>query len=665
MVKHGCIAFNLLKASAFYKREVAGLYFPMNDHDIPIDSDNSDNWVILSLESITGLQTSLFKFYFSAFVTDFDSDIHILELIMPVLLFNPDLLNIINRERIEQQQQLYLYLLQKYLRVKYGNNFDNKYEKYLVIKVKKTKFCDVCGDEATGYNFGAIACQSCKSFFRRNAFNYETYKCRYNNDCIIDQKYRKICKTCRLKKCFAVGMKKEWILNEEERESRRYLIEVNRKMRTNDAEIAECVSQMTAIDPNVIIDVIDVNAISVTSPDNVSIFTDVNQTQNTGKLVLPYHDLMKESAKEFEVMLTKLVKNINNLGSFQSMCLNDKIALVKYGCMAFSVIMSVILFNPDLPNIINRNSIELQQQLYLYKKPMAKPMDTISEQSLVSHSYKCKFRGDCIVDKKYRKICKTCRLKKCFAVGMKKEWILNEEERESRRYLIEFNRKLRINVNNRVDNNIRDDKIAECITISNIDPNEITDVIDVNAICVTSQDCVTFFTDVNQTQNILCLNDQIAMVKSGCMALKILIAGLNYKREVSGLYVPMSDRQTWVSLPIESFLGQQTHMYNLLMSYFNIMPVMLLNPNLPNIINRDSIFIAFITIGPNAHMWSLSRMLTLMYIDMFADKLTSGPIARLSLFMYNSFPIVDSDLMSAHRRRTGGSVRSDVIASDT
>ncbi|KAM3177728.1 hypothetical protein ACTXT7_003999 [Hymenolepis weldensis] len=31
------------------------------------------------------------------------------------------------------------------------------------------KTCAVCGDHAVGFNFGAIACESCKAFFRRNA----------------------------------------------------------------------------------------------------------------------------------------------------------------------------------------------------------------------------------------------------------------------------------------------------------------------------------------------------------------------------------------------------------------------------------------------------------------------------------------------------------------
>ncbi|KAH7978790.1 hypothetical protein HPB49_006748 [Dermacentor silvarum] len=31
------------------------------------------------------------------------------------------------------------------------------------------KFCGVCGDKAFGFNFGALTCESCKAFFRRNA----------------------------------------------------------------------------------------------------------------------------------------------------------------------------------------------------------------------------------------------------------------------------------------------------------------------------------------------------------------------------------------------------------------------------------------------------------------------------------------------------------------
>ena len=37
-------------------------------------------------------------------------------------------------------------------------------------KMKHCKTCGVCGDRALGYNFNAVTCESCKAFFRRNAF---------------------------------------------------------------------------------------------------------------------------------------------------------------------------------------------------------------------------------------------------------------------------------------------------------------------------------------------------------------------------------------------------------------------------------------------------------------------------------------------------------------
>ena len=36
-------------------------------------------------------------------------------------------------------------------------------------KLVANKICLVCGDAALGKNFGAVSCESCKAFFRRNA----------------------------------------------------------------------------------------------------------------------------------------------------------------------------------------------------------------------------------------------------------------------------------------------------------------------------------------------------------------------------------------------------------------------------------------------------------------------------------------------------------------
>jgi len=38
---------------------------------------------------------------------------------------------------------------------------------------KEDKICAVCGDKALGCNFDAVSCESCKAFFRRNAYKLD------------------------------------------------------------------------------------------------------------------------------------------------------------------------------------------------------------------------------------------------------------------------------------------------------------------------------------------------------------------------------------------------------------------------------------------------------------------------------------------------------------
>ncbi|CAF3203965.1 unnamed protein product [Rotaria socialis] len=93
--------------------------------------------------------------------------------------------------------------------------------------------CVVCHAPAMGYNFDQITCESCKAFFRRNALNNSNrLKCRAGiNDCVITLETRKRCKYCRLKKCFNKGLRKEWIMSEEEKRTKKQKIEDNRRLR--------------------------------------------------------------------------------------------------------------------------------------------------------------------------------------------------------------------------------------------------------------------------------------------------------------------------------------------------------------------------------------------------------------------------------------------------
>ncbi|OWF55407.1 vitamin D3 receptor-like isoform X2 [Mizuhopecten yessoensis] len=91
---------------------------------------------------------------------------------------------------------------------------------------KKDKLCLVCGDKALGYNFNAVSCESCKAFFRRNA--HKTIRGRCEGKCDVNVESRSFCKRCRLQKCFTVGMRKDMILNEQQKKVRKQKIIINK-----------------------------------------------------------------------------------------------------------------------------------------------------------------------------------------------------------------------------------------------------------------------------------------------------------------------------------------------------------------------------------------------------------------------------------------------------
>nr|APG80611.1 ecdysone receptor [Paracyclopina nana] len=76
--------------------------------------------------------------------------------------------------------------------------------------------CLVCGDRASGYHYNALACEGCKGFFRRSITKNQSYKCKYGDNCEIDMYMRRKCQACRLKKCYAVGMRADCVVPEEQ-----------------------------------------------------------------------------------------------------------------------------------------------------------------------------------------------------------------------------------------------------------------------------------------------------------------------------------------------------------------------------------------------------------------------------------------------------------------
>ncbi|XP_057684116.1 thyroid hormone receptor beta isoform X1 [Corythoichthys intestinalis] len=104
---------------------------------------------------------------------------------------------------------------------------------YIPSYMDKDELCIVCGDKATGYHYRCITCEGCKGFFRRTIQKNlcQTYICKYERNCAIDKVNRNQCQDCRFKKCIAVGMATDLVLDETKRLAKRKLIEENRERR--------------------------------------------------------------------------------------------------------------------------------------------------------------------------------------------------------------------------------------------------------------------------------------------------------------------------------------------------------------------------------------------------------------------------------------------------
>ncbi|CAD6189286.1 unnamed protein product [Caenorhabditis auriculariae] len=71
--------------------------------------------------------------------------------------------------------------------------------------------CQVCqSTHANGLHFGARTCAACAAFFRRSISDDKHYVCKRNQRCTSASRdgtgYRKICRSCRMKRCLDIGM---------------------------------------------------------------------------------------------------------------------------------------------------------------------------------------------------------------------------------------------------------------------------------------------------------------------------------------------------------------------------------------------------------------------------------------------------------------------------
>ncbi|CAG2172417.1 unnamed protein product [Oppiella nova] len=370
-----------------------------------------------------------------------DLDQQILDLTTAIILFNPDINGLIDREAIRMEQHNYMHLLKRYLQIKFSSicesNGNLLFLGYIDKRIRQTHAgrprnqipdlvqeildlannchynsttCIICGDKATGYNFNALTCESCKAFFRRNGLK-GIKSCNFDDNCVINLKTRRICGYCRLKKCFDCGMKKDWIWNEEAKECRRMKIQMNRfrRLLVQQKQLNESVSSTTLShdsSPEPMTSLLDIRH-PVPQSTNISFILTVMANNNNNHNVLtdgltnsdtnmfPICDTIYQKAVQMEMAVlpiarptldsdhtfselegnrftellfaTKCMKNeLKTIYTSEVFSVDDYFVTLDQKCeqelydldqQILDLMTAIILFNPDINGLIDREAI--------------------------------------------------------------------------------------------------------------------------------------------------------------------------------------------------------------------------------------------------------------------------------------------------------------------
>lgn len=222
-------------------------------------------------------------------------------------------------------------------------------------KNKEDKYCGVCGDRALGYNFDAISCESCKAFFRRNApKGLDYFKCPYEEKCKMDVSNRRFCKRCRLRKCFEIGMRKEYILTEEEKMRKRQRIDDNRRMRDLEKKMSQ--SGVDGGSPA------SSTSSSSPAPGRITRPLEPEEEAVINEIVHAYRQSLEipieskvprdnanisDLVNIAEVSVRRVVDMAKKLKSFKALSQTDQIGLLKGGSIELLILRSVISFDKE------------------------------------------------------------------------------------------------------------------------------------------------------------------------------------------------------------------------------------------------------------------------------------------------------------------------------
>uniref|UniRef100_A0A8C5DC10 Retinoic acid receptor RXR n=2 Tax=Gouania willdenowi TaxID=441366 RepID=A0A8C5DC10_GOUWI len=175
------------------------------------------------------------------------------------------------------------------------------------IMLTQKRMCVICGDRSSGKHYGVYSCEGCKGFFKRTVRKDLSYTCRDNKECLVDKRQRNRCQYCRYQKCLAMGMKREAVQEERQRNRERegeleFSVGVNDEMPVEKILEAEtAVEQKTELHPD--------GSSAGNSP----------------------HDAVKNICQTADKQLFALVEWAKRIPHFSELPLDDQVILLRAG----------------------------------------------------------------------------------------------------------------------------------------------------------------------------------------------------------------------------------------------------------------------------------------------------------------------------------------------
>ncbi|CAF1949100.1 unnamed protein product [Rotaria magnacalcarata] len=243
--------------------------------------------------------------------------------------------------------------------------------------------CVVCGSPASGYNFSAIVCESCKAFFRRNARkDPAAFRCMYKDDCQITFQTRRNCPACRLSKCFNSGMQRDRLLTVEQKAAKRRQIEENRNLALNsNSKINEQefqLSSSTFSDDLLMLTETDILLTDFTdllssqpqqtllSPEDLQRVETIscfyqNRIELAARNGLPWDPSMHAQTfldvlNSHSVSVMRLLSFFKQIPEFNQLNVDDKVTLIKYNLLTVLGINSALSYNIETQQLIESDS---------------------------------------------------------------------------------------------------------------------------------------------------------------------------------------------------------------------------------------------------------------------------------------------------------------------